>query len=75
MSSDPAVSPANTGRFFFASDGVFKYSENGGAYATAFGGGGNTLNAAYDQGGAGLGREIDVDSGAVAFKINSAAAT
>jgi hypothetical protein len=29
------------------------------------GGGGNTLNAAYDQGGAGVGREITVDTGAV----------
>lgn len=30
---------------------------------------GNTLNAAYDQGGAGAGRTVTVDSGAVAFTV------
>ncbi|KKN56834.1 hypothetical protein LCGC14_0568160 [marine sediment metagenome] len=38
----------------------------------AFGGGGNTLDQAYDEGGAGLGRAIVADSGAVSITVPDA---
>lgn len=48
-----------------ATTNQWEFSNDGGAF-TAFGaGGGNTLDEAYDQGGAGSGRTINADSGAV----------
>lgn len=43
-----------------------------GTWATPSGGGANTLDAAYDQGGAGLGRSITADSGAVEITVPAA---
>lgn len=47
--------------------------DGGGAVTILTGGGGaggNTLDQAYDQGGAGLGRTIDADSGSVAITVS-----
>jgi hypothetical protein len=41
------------------------------AYVDASGGGGGTLDQAYDQGGAGVGRSITVDTGAVELTVSN----
>jgi hypothetical protein len=67
----PALSPAGSGRIYFDStSNTFKVSQNAGAYVDMVGGGGVTLDGAYDFGGAGAGRIITADSGAV--EINGA---
>ncbi len=48
--------------------GTFEISENGGAFAAP--GGGGTLDDAYDFGGAGAGRTITADAGAVHINID-----
>lgn len=68
--STAAVSGATTGRIRYNQGvGAFQVSMNGSAYANlATGaGGGCTLDQAYDFGGAGAGRTIIVDAGAVAL--------
>lgn len=62
-----AVSAASEGRLRYnAATNRFQISENGGAFANiAVGAGGVTLDGAYDFGGAGVGRTITVDTGAV----------
>ncbi len=61
MDDGATVGVGATGEVRFRSNaGVFEVSENGGAFATL--GGGNTLDGAYDQGGAAAGRTINVDA-------------
>lgn len=53
-------------------DQVLAYNSSSGTWtpATLSGGGGVTLDGAYDYGGAGSGRSIDVDSGAIALTVS-----
>ena len=53
-----------------ATTSSIKFSDGSSWAAINAGGGANTLNAAYDQGGAGAGRSIDVDSGAVTLTVS-----
>ncbi len=50
---------------FDSGTGLITWEADAGA-----GGGGNTLDAAYDEGGAGSGRTIDADSGSVAITVS-----
>lgn len=68
-----AVAPASRGRFRYnTATNTLQFSNNGGAYADISSSLGVTLDGAYDFGGAGVGRAITVDSGAVTM-TNSAA--
>lgn len=69
----PAVSAVNTARIYADSgDDTIKVSSDGGAYATIAAGATNTLQAAYNSSGAGAGRSITADSGAVTITNNAA---
>lgn len=72
--STAAVSAVNTGRIRYnESLQRWEISSNGAAYvAVASGAGGVTLDGAYDFGGAGAGRTVTVDAGAVALNGNAA---
>ena len=65
-----ALSPASHGRLLYNNTTkTWQVSMDGSAYASIVtgAGGGNTLTQSYNQGGAGAGRVITVDSGPVAF--------
>lgn len=72
----PASPAANVGRIYVADDGgtTKLYFKDAAGTATDLlaAGAGNTLDAAYDQGGAGAGGAVTVDSGAITL-TNSAA--
>jgi hypothetical protein len=71
--STAAVSAAGTGRIRYNEAlNQFEQSLNGGVYTAIGGGGGGTLDDAYDFGGAGAGRSIDADSGAVTISSSAA---
>lgn len=54
-------------------DGALCYVNDGGSTVTLTSGSGdNTLDNAYDQGGAGSGKKIDADSGAVEIEVDNA---
>lgn len=60
------VSAANEGRIRYnSSTQTFQVSQNGGAWTAISTGGGVSLDGAYDFGGPGVGRTIDVDAGPV----------
>lgn len=70
--SAPGNPAANKGRLYIADDGaattaLFFKDSAGTATNLLTVGSGNTLDASYDQGGAGAGRTITVDQGAVQF--------
>jgi hypothetical protein len=67
--SIPAASAGNEGSIVYDATLNEIYFSNGAVWASV-GGAGSTLNAAYDSGGAGAGRAIDVDSGAVALTVS-----
>jgi hypothetical protein len=62
-----------TGYGFRDNAGTIEYKNSGGAWAAFSAGGGNTLDAAYDQGGAGAGRTITVSDGSVSLVGSNAA--
>lgn len=71
--TSPGLSDAAEGRIYFDSGGNrFLVSENGGAYVDLATAGDITLDNAYDGGGAGLGRTITADAGAVVMNNNAA---
>lgn len=73
--SAPAGNPtANTGWLYVkdnaATSALYFEDDAGSVTLLAAGSGDNTLDDAYDQGGAGAGRTIDVDTGAVALTVS-----
>lgn len=72
----PAAPSTNTLRLYVADDGGTSklYAKDSAAAVTDFmaSAAGNTLDESYDQGGAGAGRAITVDSGVVALTNNAA---
>jgi hypothetical protein len=68
------VADANTteGTIYYDSDTNIFYGRNNTTWVDLTAGStGNTLDGAYDQGGAGVGRAIDADTGAVAITVSN----
>lgn len=66
LASAPSCNAGSIGRIFYNTGDDSTYSCNGSTWSVINGGGtGNTLDLAYDEGGAGSGSLINADSGAV----------
>jgi hypothetical protein len=69
-----AYPTATEGRFYYDdANNVMTYRSDSAWVALSAGTGDNTLDAAYDQGSAGGGKKVDVDSGAIEFEVDDAA--
>lgn len=64
--------PSGYGELYVNSDVLYYINDSGSATALTAGSGDNTLDNAYDQGGAGSGKAITTDSGAVALSNTDA---
>lgn len=65
IGTNSAVTPLHVDGVIYSESGGFRFPDGSVQTSAAVGGGGNTLDEAYDQGGAGSGRTIVTDSGPV----------